>query len=98
MQVSRTQLERHTMLLLTSSKTLLRHPDSESARQCRDGVFRQMRTSLQLIALCITDGILPYDPMRYFGGCAMNDDEPLDIGLQLTANAAIKQLVVTIIC
>lgn len=68
MQVGRIVLERHTMLLLTASKTLLRHPDCESARQTRDGVFRQMRTSLQLVGLCVTDGILPYDPSRYFAG------------------------------
>lgn len=43
MAVARTMLERLTMLLLTSNKTLLRHPDSESARQCRDGVFQQVR-------------------------------------------------------
>jgi hypothetical protein len=32
MQVARAQLERLTMLLLTSSKTLLRHPDDPAAR------------------------------------------------------------------
>lgn len=95
MQVARNLLERHTMLLLTASKTLLRHPDCESARQCRDGVFRQMRTSLQLIGLCITDGVLPFDPARYFAGIGYPEEETLDIGLQLTANAAIKQLVVS---
>lgn len=42
MGVARAALERHTMLLLTSSKTLLRHPESESALQCRDGVFDQV--------------------------------------------------------
>ena len=42
MGVARMSLERTTMLLLTASKTLLRHPDSESARQCRDGVFYQV--------------------------------------------------------
>ncbi len=85
-------------LVLISSdwfQTLLRHPDCESGRQSRDGVFRQMRTSLQLVGLCVTDGILPYDPARYFAGMGFLEEEPLDIGLQLTANAAIKQLLVS---
>ncbi|VDK43732.1 unnamed protein product [Anisakis simplex] len=89
MIVARTSLERLTMLLLTSNKTLLRHPDSESARQCRDGVFHQMRLSLQLIGLCVTDGIIPFDATHY---ASPSTDEILDIGMQLTANAAIKQL------
>lgn len=49
------------MLLLTSSKTLLRHPDDPAARQCRDGVFHQIRSALQLIAICVTDGVMPFD-------------------------------------
>jgi hypothetical protein len=32
MQVARAQLERLTMLLLTSAKTLLRHPDDPAAK------------------------------------------------------------------
>uniref|UniRef100_A0A183E8C0 Alpha-catulin n=1 Tax=Gongylonema pulchrum TaxID=637853 RepID=A0A183E8C0_9BILA len=48
MAVARTMLERLTMLLLTSNKTLLRHPDSESARQCRNGVFQQVSYCLIL--------------------------------------------------
>lgn len=40
--VARTTLERLTMPLLTASKTLLRHPETEAARQCRDGVFLQV--------------------------------------------------------
>ncbi|KAK6025036.1 hypothetical protein OSTOST_09074 [Ostertagia ostertagi] len=89
MGVARAALERHTMLLLTSSKTLLRHPESESALQCRDGVFDQIRTALQLIAICVCDGVLPVDPLRFV---QTSSEEPLDIGIQLTANAAIKQL------
>ncbi|WKX91721.1 hypothetical protein Q1695_010056 [Nippostrongylus brasiliensis] len=89
MGVARAALERHTMLLLTSSKTLLRHPESESALQCRDGVFDQIRTALQLIAICVSDGVVPVDPARFV---QTTSEEPLDIGIQLTANAAIKQL------
>lgn len=42
MHVARSCLERLTMLLLTSSKTLLRHSDDQAARQCRNGVFHQV--------------------------------------------------------
>ena len=89
--VARSNLERMTMLLLTSSKTLLRHPESKAARQCRDGVFHQIRQSLELIAICVTDGVMPIEPNRY----AVDVDPvfgPLDIGIQLTANVSIKQL------
>ncbi|KJH45285.1 hypothetical protein DICVIV_08661 [Dictyocaulus viviparus] len=89
MGVARTALERHTMLLLTSSKTLLRHPESKSALQCRDGVFEQIRSALQLIAICVSDGVVPIEPSRFLQTLS---EEPLDIGIQLTANAAIKQL------
>ncbi|PAV76564.1 hypothetical protein WR25_19200 [Diploscapter pachys] len=89
MGVARSSLERLTMLLLTSSKTLLRHPESDSAQQCRDGVFDQIRLALQLIAICVSDGVYPLEGGRY---AQSTSDEPLDIGIQLTANAAIKQL------
>ncbi|KAL3998561.1 Vinculin family protein [Acanthocheilonema viteae] len=89
MAVARTMLERLTMLLLTSNKTLLRHPDSESARQCRNGVFQQMRLALQLIALCVSDGVMHFDASHF---ALPSSEEVLDIGMQLTANAAIRQL------
>jgi hypothetical protein len=53
-----------------------------------------MRTALQLLGVCVCDGVLQYDAARYFGGVVPPEEEPLDIGLQLTANAAIKQLLV----
>ncbi|VIO96207.1 Uncharacterized protein BM_BM14785 [Brugia malayi] len=89
MVVARTMLERLTMLLLTSNKTLLRHPDSDSARQCRNGVFQQMRLALQLIALCVSDGVLHFDASHF---TSPSSEEVLDIGMQLTANAAIRRL------
>lgn len=51
MAVARSLLERYTMLLLTASKTLLRHPECISARETRDGVFKQMRSAMQLIGV-----------------------------------------------
>uniref|UniRef100_A0A0N4Z1P6 Alpha-catulin n=1 Tax=Parastrongyloides trichosuri TaxID=131310 RepID=A0A0N4Z1P6_PARTI len=92
MGCARTSLERLTMLLLTASKTLLRHPDDQGAKQCRDGVFHYLRLGLQLIGLCVTDGVVPYDISRYYTPLSFPADEPLDIGLQLTASVAIKQL------
>uniref|UniRef100_A0A0K0FXY0 Alpha-catulin (inferred by orthology to a human protein) n=1 Tax=Strongyloides venezuelensis TaxID=75913 RepID=A0A0K0FXY0_STRVS len=92
MSCGRTSLERLTMLLLTASKTLLRHPDDQGAKQCRDGVFHYLRLNLQLIGLCVTDGVIPYDISRYYTPLSFPSDEPLDIGLQLTASVAIKQL------
>ncbi|CCD70912.3 Alpha-catulin [Caenorhabditis elegans] len=89
MSIARTSLERLTMLLLTASKTYLRHPDCDSALQCRDGVFYQMKLSLELIAICVCDGILTTEKSRYIQD---EPDMPIDIALQLTANAAIKQL------
>ncbi|TKR96652.1 hypothetical protein L596_010643 [Steinernema carpocapsae] len=90
MAVARSSLERQTMLLLTSSKTLLRHPDDQAALQCRDGVFYQIRLSLQLISLCVTDGVMVFDQNRYI--TLQPNDEPSDLGMQLTASAAIRQL------
>ncbi|CDW58164.1 BK channel interacting protein 2 [Trichuris trichiura] len=95
MQVGRSILERHTMLLLTSSKTALRHPDCEAARQIKTQVFRQIRSALQLIALCVCEGVYPYDPSR-FAVTIKPDEEPFDIGLQLTADIATAQFLDTL--
>ena len=51
----------------------------------------QIRLALQLIAICVSDGVYPLEGGRY---AQSTSDEPLDIGIQLTANAAIKQLTV----
>ncbi|KAI5710813.1 hypothetical protein M8J75_011637 [Diaphorina citri] len=59
MSAARQVLERSTMLLLTSSKTCLRHPDSETARQNRDTVFCQMRQAMDLIHHVVRDGVDP---------------------------------------
>ncbi|KAL1463095.1 hypothetical protein WDU94_014883 [Cyamophila willieti] len=62
MSAARQVLERSTMLLLTSSKTCLRHPDSETARQNRDTVFCQMRQAMDLIHHVVRDGVDPPAP------------------------------------
>ncbi|KAK9497281.1 hypothetical protein O3M35_004629 [Rhynocoris fuscipes] len=58
MAAARQVLDRSTILLLTSSKTCLRHPDSTSCRENRDTVFCQMRRAIDLIHLVVKDGVL----------------------------------------
>ncbi|XP_053210546.1 alpha-catulin-like isoform X2 [Panonychus citri] len=52
-------LERSTMMLLTSSKACLRHPDCESAKENRDIVFIEMRRAMDSIHSVIKDSVLP---------------------------------------
>nr|CAH7751736.1 unnamed protein product [Callosobruchus chinensis] len=58
MAAARQVLERSTMMLLTSSKTCLRHPDCPSARENRDTVFCQMRRAMDLVHYVVKDGVL----------------------------------------
>ncbi|XP_018564734.1 alpha-catulin [Anoplophora glabripennis] len=58
MAAARQVLERSTMMLLTSSKTCLRHPECTSARENRDTVFCQMRRAMDLIHFVVKDGVL----------------------------------------
>nr|XP_023016964.1 alpha-catulin [Leptinotarsa decemlineata] len=58
MAAARQVLERSTMMLLTSSKTSMRHPECSSARENRDTVFCQMRRAMDLIHFVVKDGIL----------------------------------------
>ena len=50
-------LDRSTVLLVSSTKCVLRHPDSASARETRDTVFCQMRRAIDLIHFVIREGI-----------------------------------------
>lgn len=50
-----------------------------------------MRLALQLIALCVSDGVLHFDASHF---TSPSSEEVLDIGMQLTANAAIRRLMV----
>ncbi|KAL1130353.1 hypothetical protein AAG570_013291, partial [Ranatra chinensis] len=61
MAAARQVLERSTMLLLTSSKTCLRHPDSATCRENRDTVFCQMRRAMDLIHFVVKDGVCEGD-------------------------------------
>ncbi|KAG7469777.1 hypothetical protein MATL_G00132410 [Megalops atlanticus] len=55
MAAARAVLEKCTMMLLTASKTCLRHPDCESARINKDAVFQRMRFALELVIQIVTD-------------------------------------------
>ncbi|CAG7823619.1 unnamed protein product [Allacma fusca] len=57
-EAARHVLERSTMMLLTSAKTCLRHPECSSARENRDTVFCQMRRAMDLIHYVVKDGVL----------------------------------------
>ncbi|CAG2165602.1 unnamed protein product [Oppiella nova] len=59
MSCARQILERSTMMLLTSSKACLRHPDCDTARENRDTVFLQMRRAMDLIHMVVKDGVIP---------------------------------------
>ena len=52
---ARATLKRTSMMLLTSSKTYLRHPESAAARENRDFVSNQLRDAVHLIS-SITQG------------------------------------------
>ncbi|XP_066263929.1 alpha-catulin-like isoform X1 [Branchiostoma lanceolatum] len=56
MGAARAVLERSTMMLLTSSKTCLRHPDCAPAVQNRNSVFHQMREALCAMERVVTEG------------------------------------------
>ncbi|XP_072267985.1 alpha-catulin isoform X1 [Pyxicephalus adspersus] len=55
MAAARAVLEKCTMMLLTASKTCLRHPDCESARINKEGVFQRMRLALEQVIRIVTD-------------------------------------------
>nr|XP_060630618.1 alpha-catulin [Anolis sagrei ordinatus] len=58
MAAARTILEKCTMMLLTASKTCLRHPDCESARVNKGAVFHRMRLALEQVIEIVTDARL----------------------------------------
>lgn len=55
MGAARSVLEKSTMMLLTTSKTCLRHPDSRSAKGNREGVFKKMREAMATITSVVQD-------------------------------------------
>ncbi|KAL8194179.1 UNVERIFIED_CONTAM: hypothetical protein K2H54_002388 [Gekko kuhli] len=55
MAAARAVLEKCTMMLLTASKTCLRHPDCESARLNKGAVFHRVRLALEHVVEVVTD-------------------------------------------
>eukprot|EP00071_Canis_lupus_P047839 XP_022281396.1 alpha-catulin isoform X3 [Canis lupus familiaris] len=55
MAAARAVLEKCTMMLLTASKTCLRHPNCESAHKNKEGVFERMKVALDKVIEIVTD-------------------------------------------
>ncbi|KAM4851335.1 alpha-catulin isoform X2 [Urocitellus parryii] len=55
MAAARAVLEKCTMMLLTASKTCLRHPNCESAHKNKEGVFDRMKVALDKVVEIVTD-------------------------------------------
>uniref|UniRef100_A0A2I3FRU0 Alpha-catulin n=1 Tax=Nomascus leucogenys TaxID=61853 RepID=A0A2I3FRU0_NOMLE len=55
MAAARAVLEKCTMMLLTASKTCLRHPNCESAHKNKEGVFDRMKVALGKVIEIVTD-------------------------------------------
>lgn len=72
MAAARQVLERSTMMLLTSSKTCLRHPECPSARENRDTVFCQMRRAMDLIHYVVKDGVLDCSESQSYSNSQVN--------------------------
>ncbi|XP_068432142.1 alpha-catulin [Clinocottus analis] len=101
MAAARAVLEKCTMMLLTASKTCLRHPDCESARINKDAVFHRMRCALEQVIEIVTEArscgenkILPasiYNGIKDFKSgveCLrenLNASSPQSMGSQLEA-------------
>ncbi|XP_031709615.1 alpha-catulin isoform X1 [Anarrhichthys ocellatus] len=101
MAAARAVLEKCTMMLLTASKTCLRHPDCESARINKDAVFHRMRCALEQVIEIVTEArscgenkILPvsiYNGIKDFKSSVqclrenLNSLSPQSVGSQLEA-------------
>uniref|UniRef100_A0A4W2D6L2 Catenin alpha like 1 n=1 Tax=Bos indicus x Bos taurus TaxID=30522 RepID=A0A4W2D6L2_BOBOX len=55
MAAARSVLEKCTMMLLTASKTCLRHPNCESAHKNKEGVFDRMKVALDKVIEIVTE-------------------------------------------
>ncbi|XP_052829405.1 alpha-catulin isoform X1 [Octopus bimaculoides] len=87
MGAARAVLEKATMMLLTSSKTCLRHPDCHSAKQNRAGVFAQMRRALDMVHQIVTNGGMSSDSLSP----TVNGDSGIGLATsQPTASRVLK--------
>ncbi|XP_059352348.1 alpha-catulin-like isoform X2 [Daphnia carinata] len=102
MSAARTILERSTLMLLTASKTCLRHPECTSSRENRDTVFCHMRRAIDLVHYVVKDGLLQTsndhasNDVRTTGNGSNSSPAPNqpkeDWDVLLTACGAIQQL------
>uniref|UniRef100_A0A6M2DDD1 Putative alpha-catenin n=1 Tax=Xenopsylla cheopis TaxID=163159 RepID=A0A6M2DDD1_XENCH len=93
MAAARQVLERSTMVLLTSSKACLRHPDCMAARENRDTVFCQMRRAMDLIHYVVKDGVLEVAQDRMESRLSQNDEWDGEYATMCTALRHFSQLV-----
>ncbi|XP_059956840.1 alpha-catulin isoform X3 [Mesoplodon densirostris] len=72
MAAARAVLEKCTMMLLTASKTCLRHPNCESAHKNKEGVFDRMKVALdkviEIVTECKTNGETDISSISIFTG------------------------------
>ncbi|XP_066580983.1 alpha-catulin isoform X2 [Prorops nasuta] len=95
MAAARQVLERSTMMLLTSSKTCLRHPDCPSARENRDTVFCQMRRAMDLIHYVVKDGVLDCSESQSYSNSQSPQQEDWDSSTVCSALKHFERLVET---
>ncbi|CAG5108924.1 Similar to Ctnnal1: Alpha-catulin (Mus musculus) [Cotesia congregata] len=87
MAAARQVLERSTMMLLTSSKACLRHPECTSAKENRDTVFCQMRRAMDLIHYVVKDGVLDCNESQSYSNAQSPQQQDWDSS---TVSSALK--------
>ncbi|XP_023289198.1 alpha-catulin isoform X2 [Orussus abietinus] len=95
MAAARQVLERSTMMLLTSSKTCLRHPECPSAKENRDTVFCQMRRAMDLIHYVVKDGVLDCSETQPYSNSQSPQQEDWDSSTVCAALKHFERLVET---
>ncbi|XP_012223699.1 alpha-catulin isoform X2 [Linepithema humile] len=95
MAAARQVLERSTMMLLTSSKTCLRHPECPSAKENRDTVFCQMRRAMDLIHYVVKDGVLECSESQSYSNSQSPQQEDWDSSTVCSALKHFERLVET---
>ncbi|KAK0171267.1 hypothetical protein PV328_009016 [Microctonus aethiopoides] len=95
MAAARQVLERSTMMLLTSSKACLRHPDCPSAKENRDTVFCQMRRAMDLIHYVVKDGVLDCSESQSYSNSQNPQQQDWDSSTVCSALKHFERLVET---
>ncbi|XP_028046681.2 alpha-catulin isoform X2 [Monomorium pharaonis] len=95
MAAARQVLERSTMMLLTSSKTCLRHPECPSAKENRDTVFCQMRRAMDLIHFVVKDGVLDCSESQSYSNSQSPEQQDWDSSTVCSALKSFERLVET---